>query len=64
MWLSGLNKQLAVQITHVNGTENENQDLQSNWQQGGYTPPAEGTISVFGLQCLLHISFMILKTQC
>lgn len=50
MWLTGLNKQLAIQIIHVNGTENENQDLQCNWQRGGYTPPAEGTIFVFGLR--------------
>lgn len=27
-WLTRLNKQLALQIIHVNGTENENQDLQ------------------------------------
>lgn len=42
VWLTRLNKQLTGQIIHVNGTENENQDLQCIWQHGGYMLPLDG----------------------
>lgn len=41
-WLTRLNKQLTGQIIHVNGTENENRDLQCIWQHGGYLLPVDG----------------------
>lgn len=51
-WLTRLNKQLTGQIIHVNGTENENRDLQCIWQRGGYPHPVDGAkficVSLFG----------------
>ncbi len=63
VWLTRLNKQLPVQIIHVNGTENENQDLQCIWQHGGYMLPAEGIIFVYDYLGFLYISCTISKAQ-
>lgn len=43
-----LSKQPAVLIIHVNGTENENKDLQCNWQQEGCMLPVKSADFVFG----------------